>query len=84
MLQVEPDARGMGVGTALIARCLRFARKAGYRRIELWTQQNLVAARSLYQQAGFTKHSEAAHHSFGHDLIGESWKLDLNQSFGGG
>jgi DNA-binding MarR family transcriptional regulator/GNAT superfamily N-acetyltransferase len=77
LLLVEPEARGAGLGGALIARCVRFARAAGYRRIVLWTQQNLSAARRLYIQAGFAKTAEQPHHSFGHDLVGESWELAL-------
>jgi DNA-binding MarR family transcriptional regulator/GNAT superfamily N-acetyltransferase len=77
LLLVEPEARGAGLGRELIARCVRFARAAGYRRIVLWTQQNLSAARRLYIQAGFAKTAEQPHHSFGHDLVGESWELAL-------
>jgi hypothetical protein len=56
---------------------VQFARDAGYRRIVLWTQQSLSAARHLYLQAGFAKISERSHHSFGHDLVGETWELTL-------
>ena len=77
LLLVEPEARGAGLGRELIARGVRFARRSGYRRIVLWTQQNLSAARHLYLQAGFTKISEQPHHSFGHELIGETWELRL-------
>lgn len=77
LLLVEPEARGAGLGRELIARCVRFARAAGYRRIVLWTQQNLSAARRLYIQAGFAKTAQQPHHSFGHALVGESWELAL-------
>jgi DNA-binding MarR family transcriptional regulator/N-acetylglutamate synthase-like GNAT family acetyltransferase len=77
LLLVEPAARGTGLGSHLVARCVGFARDAGYRCIELWTQRNLSAARRLYQRTGFTKVSEAPHHSFGHDLVGETWRIEL-------
>ena len=77
LLLVEPEARGAGLGRELIARCVQFARAAGYRRIVLWTQQSLSAARRLYIQAGFAKTAERPHHSFGHDLVGETWELAL-------
>jgi DNA-binding MarR family transcriptional regulator/N-acetylglutamate synthase-like GNAT family acetyltransferase len=77
LLLVEPEARGAGLGRELIARCVQFARTAGYRRIVLWTQQSLLAARHLYIQAGFEKISQQPHHSFGHDLVGETWELKL-------
>jgi DNA-binding MarR family transcriptional regulator/N-acetylglutamate synthase-like GNAT family acetyltransferase len=77
LLLVEPEARGAGLGRELIARCVQFARDAGYRRVVLWTQQSLSAARHLYLQAGFAKISERPHHSFGHDLVGETWELAL-------
>jgi DNA-binding MarR family transcriptional regulator/GNAT superfamily N-acetyltransferase len=77
LLLVEAEARGAGLGRELIARCIEFARVAGYRRIKLWTQHSLSAARHLYIQAGFVKTSEQAHHSFGRDLVGETWELAL-------
>jgi DNA-binding MarR family transcriptional regulator/GNAT superfamily N-acetyltransferase len=77
LLLVEPDARGLGLGRELISRCVHFAREGNYRRITLWTQQTLTAARHLYQQAGFVKVSEQPHHSFGADLVGETWEFRL-------
>jgi DNA-binding MarR family transcriptional regulator/GNAT superfamily N-acetyltransferase len=77
LLLVEPEARGAGLGRELIARGVQFARDAGYRRIVLWTQRSLSAARHLYIQAGFANTAAQPHHSFGHDLVGETWELKL-------
>jgi DNA-binding MarR family transcriptional regulator/GNAT superfamily N-acetyltransferase len=77
LLLVERRARGFGVGRALTEQCIRFARQAGYTSITLWTQSILVAARGIYQRAGFTRVGEEKHRSFGVDLVGETWELKL-------
>jgi DNA-binding MarR family transcriptional regulator/GNAT superfamily N-acetyltransferase len=77
LLFVDKNARGFGVGRALTEQCIRFARDAGYSSITLWTQSMLVAARAIYQRAGFRKISQEKHHSFGADLVGETWELKL-------
>jgi DNA-binding MarR family transcriptional regulator/N-acetylglutamate synthase-like GNAT family acetyltransferase len=77
LLFVDPSARGLGLGRLLVDECIRFARHAGYRGIRLWTQQNLVAARHIYARAGFRMIHGEPHPNFGHDLVSESWELDL-------
>jgi DNA-binding MarR family transcriptional regulator/GNAT superfamily N-acetyltransferase len=78
LLFVEPSARGHGIGSRLIDECVRFARQAGYRKIMLWTQSELQAARRLYKRAGFRLAGKQAHDSFGRKgLVAETWTLAL-------
>ena len=77
LLYVEPLARGLGLGKKLVSECTIFARQAGYKRIVLWTQSSLTAARKLYVGEGYQLIKQEPHHSFGKDLVGETWELLL-------
>lgn len=78
LLIVEPAARGLGIGKRLVAECIDFARQAGYRGITLWTNDVLVAARAIYQRAGFRLVASAPHADFGPPMVGEDWDLSLH------
>jgi DNA-binding MarR family transcriptional regulator/GNAT superfamily N-acetyltransferase len=80
LLFVEPCARGLGLGDALVKECTRFARSAGYRKVVLWTQSILNPAHRIYKKAGFRLVKEEPHHSFGHDLVGQEWELELTSN----
>lgn len=77
LMLVEPKVRGLGIGARLVDECVRFARENGYRKITLWTNSVLVAARHIYRKAGFRLVHKERHHSFGHALVGEIWDLTL-------
>ena len=77
LLLVEPAGRGQGLGQKLVGECVAFAKACGYRKITLWTQSILVAARGVYQNAGFTLVASEPHRSFGQSLIGETWEREL-------
>lgn len=77
ILLVDPGARGNRLGARLVDECLGFAREAGYKRMKLWTSHPLAAARRIYLSRGFTLTGEDPHHSFGADLIGQVYELDL-------
>jgi DNA-binding MarR family transcriptional regulator/GNAT superfamily N-acetyltransferase len=77
LLLVEPAARGLGIGGQLVRECISFARAAGYSQLVLWTNDVLTAARRIYQRAGFQLADSQQHRSFGHDLVGQDWRLAI-------
>ena len=78
LLVIHPKARGQGLGRRLTRACIRFARHAGYRKIVLWTQSHLLAARRIYEGEGFRRVFEEKHRSFGKRLVAETWELTLH------
>ena len=76
-VSVSKSARGLGIGSRLVEECLTFARRAGYRRMVLWTQSILTSAHRIYEAQGFVLGEEEPHHSFGVDLVGQFWHLEL-------
>ncbi|MER9577135.1 bifunctional helix-turn-helix transcriptional regulator/GNAT family N-acetyltransferase [Mesorhizobium sp. M0189] len=77
LLYVEPSARGLGIGKRLVEECIGFCRATGYRTLTLWTNDVLAAARHIYESVGFKLTNEEFHHSFGRDLVGQNWNLEL-------
>jgi DNA-binding MarR family transcriptional regulator/GNAT superfamily N-acetyltransferase len=77
LLYVERAARGLGIGRRLVHECTEFARRAGYKTITLWTNSVLTSARKIYEAEGYRLVREEPHHSFGHDLVGQTWELEL-------
>lgn len=83
LLLVEPDRRGLRIGDRLVGAVVDFARRAGYREVVLWTNDVLTAARRIYQRYGFVLVAEKPHRSFGQDVTGQDWQLDLHTTPGG-
>src|ERR1041385_5845302 len=79
LLYLEPSARGLGLGRRLVDECVAFARSAGYRKITLYTQSSLVAARHIYERAGFHLVGSESHSDFGIPEVAETWELDLGR-----
>ena len=77
LMIIDPKARGLGIGDRLVSECVRFARQAGYRKVRLWTNSVLLAARHIYAKAGFRLVEKERHRSFGKNLVGETWELPL-------
>jgi GNAT superfamily N-acetyltransferase len=77
ILLVHPRGRGRGLGGRLVDTCVEFARSAGYKRLRLWTNDPLAAARHVYLERGFTLQAQEPHHSFGVDLVGQTYQLGL-------
>ena len=77
LLFLEPAARGLGLGRRLVEACIRYARRCGYRKLVLWTQSDLVAARGIYASTGFKLVRKSRHRGFGHPLVGEYWERKL-------
>lgn len=80
LLYVEPEMRGMGIGSRLGGACVERARAIGYRKLELWTNSVLASARRICEAAGFALTKETPHRSFGRDLVGQVWTLDLGEA----
>jgi GNAT superfamily N-acetyltransferase len=80
LLYVEQSTRGLGIGARLVQECTRFARRAGYRKIMLWTNSVLVSARKIYEAEGYQLVEEAPHDDFGVPLVSQTWELALSRT----